>query len=253
MLTQEQLKLFHDQGYLIVENILTQLDVEKSRAALAQLASAPPGAENDGKPSANYLKAIHDLPQRPGLLGVVLRYRPLLQLVEQLVGGPVQTTGGLLIAKGPESNWDIPWHQDTGIYVAAIPPGEPEDIRDGLPVFTTKHLELHRNATCRLALDPALADSGGLYVLPGSHDKNLGQGENLAKRIAGETGVLAPQPLGSALFYKPLILHRSEKMAVPGFRRILHLSYGPMDLCLPGAQIYPWFQPRPLTPVAELP
>lgn len=252
MLTRERIRLFHDQGYLVVENVLTKAEVEILREALVQLALASPGVGKGGEPSTNYLKAVHDLPQRPGPLGCVLRYRPVLQLAEHLVGGPVQTTGGLLIAKDPESNWDIPWHQDTGIYVAATPPGEPEDIRDGLPVYTTKHLELSSNVTCRLALDPALADSGGLYVLPGSHQKNLGQGADFKERIVGETGVLAPQPLGSALFYRPLILHRSEKMAVPGFRRILHLSYGPMDLRLPGAQIYPWSQPCPLTPVDEL-
>ncbi|MBI2506352.1 MAG: phytanoyl-CoA dioxygenase family protein [Candidatus Latescibacteria bacterium] len=176
----------------------------------------------------------------------------MLALVEQLIGSPVRVTGGLLLDKDPQHNWEVPWHQDTGIYVAETPPGEKDDVRGGLPVYSTRGLELAGDVTCRLALDPALVDSGGLYVLPGTHREHLGK--TVAERFGSEKGVSAPQPIGSALSYNPLILHRSEKMtSAQQHRRILHLSWGPADLRLPdGAQIYPWPQPCPLTPVEAL-
>ncbi len=252
MLTKEQLTRFRDQGYLVVEEVITQAEVEVLRNAITQLGLSRHPGDVGLSHAGNYLTVIHDLAKRPGPLGRIIQYRPVLELVEQLIGGPARVTGGLLLDKDPEHNWEIPWHQDTGIYVEKIPPGEPEDVRGGLPVYSTKGMELAGDLTCRLALDPAMGDSGGLYVLPGTHREHLGKG--VAQRFGSEKGVLAPQQTGSALFYNPLILHRSERMtSSQGHRRILHLSWGPADLKLPdGAEIYPWPQPCPLTPVGEL-
>ncbi|MBI2506351.1 MAG: hypothetical protein HYW07_24310 [Candidatus Latescibacteria bacterium] len=36
--------------------------------------------------SDNYLTIIHDLPKRPGPLGHINQYRPVLELVQQLIG-----------------------------------------------------------------------------------------------------------------------------------------------------------------------
>ncbi len=250
MLTQEQIGQFHDQGYLLVENVISADEVEILRAAIDELGLSYQPEDSGLSRSSNYLTVIHDLPNRPGPLARIVQYGPVLRLVEQLIGRRVRVTGGLLLDKDPEHNWEIPWHQDTGIYVAVNPQGEPEDVRGGLPVYTTKGLELAGDLTCRLALDPAKGESGGLYVLPTTHREHLGN--KVAERFASEKGVLVPQPVGSALFYAPLILHRSEKMTTSGHRRILHLSWGPADLVLPGAQIYPWPQPCPLTPLEAL-
>lgn len=251
-LTQEQRAHFRDQGYLVVENVITQAEAEVLRSAIEQLGLSRHPGDIGLSASDNYLTVIHDLPKRSGALARIIQYRPVLSLVEQLLGYPVRVTGGLLLDKDPQHNWEIPWHQDTGIYVEKIPPGEPEDVRGGLPVYSTRGLELAGDITCRLALDPAGAESGGLYVLPGTHRQHLGK--DVAARFGSEKGVLAPQQTGSALFYTPLVLHRSEKMSsAQNHRRILHLSWGPADLKLPdGAQLYPWPQPFPLTPVEEL-
>jgi ectoine hydroxylase-related dioxygenase (phytanoyl-CoA dioxygenase family) len=252
MLTQEQVHHFCDHGYLVVENVLTEEEVETLRGAVEQIERKNDREDISIKWSHHYASTIFNLPMRPGPLSRVLQYRPVLSLIEQLVGEKVRVTGGLLLDKDPQNNWDIGWHQDTGIYVAAIPPGEPEDIRGGFPVYRTKGLELSRTVTCRIALDPSTAESGGLYVLPGSHRTNLGKGEDVKRRFAHEKGVLAYQLPGSALFYCPLTLHRSEKMTVQERRRILHLKYSPADTQLPGVELYPWPQPCPLVPLDTL-
>jgi ectoine hydroxylase-related dioxygenase (phytanoyl-CoA dioxygenase family) len=113
-------------------------------------------------------------------------------------------------------------------------------------------MELKNNVICRIALDGATADNGGLYVLPRSHRENYGGNENILARFADQKGQIASQPPGSALFYRPLLLHRSEKSRSDKRRRILHLSFGPADLTLPGAELYPWPQPIPLSPLDDL-
>jgi ectoine hydroxylase-related dioxygenase (phytanoyl-CoA dioxygenase family) len=253
-LTQEQIAHFRDQGYLLVENVITLAQAELLRAAIEQLNLARHPGDQGLSTADNYLTVIHDLPKRPGPLGRIIQYRPVLEMVQQLIGEQVRVTGGLLLDKDPRHNWEVPWHRDTGIYVEKIPPGEKDDVRGGLPVYSTRGLELIGDVTCRLALDPALPDSGGLYVLPGTHRQHLGDNKNVAALHGNNKGVSAPQSIGSALFYNPLTLHRSEKMtASQQHRRILHLSWGPADLRLPdGAEVYPWPQPCPLTPVDAL-
>ncbi|MBI2191264.1 MAG: phytanoyl-CoA dioxygenase family protein [Planctomycetes bacterium] len=252
MLTPEQVHFFRERGYLVVENVVSPTEVQVLREALGTL-------ERDGDRkdvalswSGEYLSLIRDVPRRRGPLARLLQHPRLLGLVEQLVGGRVRVTGGLMMDKPPGGDWEIGWHQDSGIYVAQIPPGEPEDIRGGIPVLRTKGLELRRNVSARVALDPATAETGALYVVPGSHRENLGKGDHVKERFASEKGVIAHQLAGSVLFYCPLTLHRSEKMTAPGRRRILHLQYGPLDLTLPGAELFPWTQPCPLTPLAGL-
>lgn len=252
MLTQPQLDHFRDQGYLVVEGVLTTAEIEVLKEAVARLEQEGDRQDLSLKWSKENLTTILDLPVRAGSLSRLLQYRPVLSLVEQLAGAPLRVAGGLLLDKDPENNWEIGWHQDTGICVAAIPPGKPEDIRGGRPFYRTKGLELARDVACRIALDPATAESGGLYLLPGSHRANLGSGDHVKQRFAAEQGIPAQQAPGSALCYCPLTLHRSEKMALPGRRRILHLRYSLADLKLPGAVPYPWPQPCPVTPLDSL-
>lgn len=251
-LTPDQVEQFNEQGYVVVENVLDDGTVDTLRAALDELETRPEDDESVSR-GGGHIVTVHGLPLQPGPLSRVLQFRPVLEIIEQLVAAPVQITGGVLLDKHPEHNWDIGWHSDNGIYVHTIPQGSPEDIRGGLPVYSTLEMEMARNVSCRIALDPAARDSGGLWVLPKSHLTNHGSDdEDTKKQLAEQKGVLAAQTPGSALCFRPLLLHRTEKMIASGRRRILHLQYGPNDLQLPGTETYHWPQPRPMTPVDDL-
>lgn len=248
-LTQQQLQQFFEQGWVVVDDVLDAAALSTLRDALDELEARPEDDECISR-GGGHITTIHGLPLQQGPLSRVLQYRPVVELLEHLHEGPIQITGGVLLDKHPDHNWDIGWHPDNGIYVHQIPEGAPQDIRGGLPVYSTLGMELARNVSCRLALDPADADSGGLWVLPKSHLQNHKDG---AKELfAAETGVLAAQKPGSALCFRPLLLHRTEKMVAAGRRRILHLQYGPNDLQLPGTETYHWPLPRPLQPLDEL-
>lgn len=220
-LTPEQLAQFHDEGYVVVDNVLDEGALDTLRATLDHLEARDTDHESISR-GGGHIVTIHGLPLQQGPLSRVLQYRPVVELLERLSAAPIQITGGVLLDKHPEHNWDIGWHPDNGIYVHTIPEGAPQDIRA-------------RNVSCRLALDPAGIDSGGLH--------NHGRAGDAKERFAAEKGVLAAQSPGSALCFRPLLLHRTEKMTAPGRRRILHL---------PGTETYHWPLPRPLVAVDDL-
>ena len=237
---------------MVVEDLVPSSVVETLISAVDEIEQRGDRKDISLSWTEDMITTMMNVPAREGALGRYIRYRPVLELAEKLVGGPARVTGGLLLDKNWENNFDIGWHHDSGEFVAAIPPGEPEDIRNGMPVLRTHGLELAQNVTVRLALEPSTAETGGLYLLPGSHKKNLGKGDPVKEMFKHLEGELAHQPAGSVLFYRPLTLHRSEKRTRPGRRRILHIKYGPVDLQLPGAEPYPWPHPCPLTPVDSL-
>ena len=247
MLSNDQVSQFHDEGYVLIDRVLAAEDVALLIDALETIERTDePGSGGYGW-AGNRVTTIHTIPLQPGPLSRVVSYGPLVRIVEQLVGAPVRVTGGLLMDKDPNHNWGIGWHQDNGIYVDRIPHGEPNDVRGGLPVLSTKAMELARNVTCRLAIDPSTPENGGLYVLPRSHRTNLHGPDKPFDRFAGERGIAVRQAPGSLLCYAPLLLHRSEKSESPtSRRRVLHLQYGPADLALPGTNCYNFPQPVPL-------
>lgn len=248
-LTPEQLQQFNDEGWVVVDDVLDAAALDILRGALDELEARDEDDESVSR-GGGHITTIHGLPLLSGPLAAVLQYRPVVELLERLHEGPIQITGGVLLDKNPDHNWDIGWHPDNGIYVHTIPEGAPQDIRGGLPVYSTLGMELARNVSCRLALDPAGADSGGLWVLPKSHLQN--HTDKAKERFGGEKGVLAAQKAGSALCFRPLLLHRTDKTASAARRRILHLQYGPDDLQLPGTETYHWPLPRPLRPLDRL-
>lgn len=247
MLSNEQLTQFHDEGYVLIDGVLTPDEVAMLIDALEAIERTDePGSGGYGW-AGHRVTTIHNIPLQPAPLSSIVSYRPIVRIVEQLIGAPVRVTGGLLMDKDPNHNWGIGWHQDNGIYIDCIPPGEPQDVRGGLPVLSTKAMELERNVTCRLALDASTPENGGLYVLPRSHRTNLQGPDKPFERFAPEKGIGVRQTPGSVLCYAPLLLHRSEKSESPtSRRRVLHLQYGPADLKLPGANCYNFPQPVPL-------
>ena len=177
-------------------------------------------------------------------------FRPILARVEQLIGGPAQCTGGEMLDKaavapkdhpgtavaGHRGNWDIQWHQDTGIYVDALSPEDPprHRLEGPPPVYNTTNNELSRNVSVRVALDDQPAVKGPLCVYPASHTQHHDR-EQWRKQYSDDHGVMIEQASGDVLFYRPLTMHRSDRVAdgTPGQRRTLYLHFGPLDLRLP--------------------
>ena len=250
MVTKAEREQFWREGYLVVPNVLTPPEIEAGRAAVeaVERTGAPDDIELSWREQFLYL--IWHLPGRSDVLGRYPRHAKVLAVLEALMGEPAAVIGGFMIDKPPTDNWAIPWHQDTGVWVDQLPPGAPEDIRGGHPVVKTEREELAPCITVRLSLDDAIEETGGMWVLPGSHVRNLGPKGR--QEVEHEVGVPASLPAGGALFYVPLLFHRSEPSARGGRRRIVQISYHPRSYQLPFAGWYPWGLPDPLAPLPLL-
>jgi len=250
MVTAEQIDAFGHEGFVVLRGLFDARAVSTLVDAVERIEQSGDHDAAGVNWSGERVTTIQNIPLQPAPLGLSLQYPALVEAAIQLVGGPIRVTGGLLMDKDPQHNWAIGWHQDNGIYVSAIPAGERDDVRGGLPVYSTQGMELAWNVTCRVALDASTPENGGLFVLPGSHLENRWPFKTMKADFADEPGVGVVQQPGDVLCYAPLLMHRSEKSIATSRRRVIHLQYGPSDLALPGTTCYPFPQPTPLTSVA---
>jgi hypothetical protein len=154
----------------------------------------------------------------------------LRSIVEPVLGPEAFPVRGLFFDKTASANWNLPWHQDLTIAVAARRPVAgfgPWTIKGGIVhAFAPADL-LARMITIRIHLDDCLAESGPLRVLPGSH----AAGRLDAAAVAGWIGrardraVDCVVPAGGAVVMRPLLLHASAAATGSGHRRVIHVEY----------------------------
>jgi hypothetical protein len=166
MRNPRQIAQFKEDGYLVAPDLLGPAEIEIVLKAIAALENKNDRETKAITWSADRITMILGLALHSDL-SRIYQYRPVLTCIEALIGVPVRVVGGILIDKDPLNNWDIGWHQDAGIssqakeivdfsplvhrratlqiflpyylYVSALPPGAPEDIRGGMPVLTVNN------------------------------------------------------------------------------------------------------------------
>lgn len=272
-LTAQQLEHMEKQGFVVLPSLVPPSIVNLVLECVDKIQAESTAGFTSGWPR------FADSSPEYSVVAQMYSFRPILARVEQLIGGPAQCTGGEMLDKaavtpkdhlgtavaGHTGNWDIQWHQDTGIYVNALSPKDPprHHLEDPPPVYSTTNNELARNVSVRVALDDQPAAKGPLCVYPASHMQHYDR-EQWRQQYSDDRGVMIEQAAGDVLFYRPLTMHRSDRVAdgTPGQRRTLYLHFGPLDLRLPigiiGAEtvLYseqsPWAHctslPIPLTP-----
>jgi phytanoyl-CoA hydroxylase len=155
-LSEEQVKRYHEDGYLAVRGVFTADEVaglrrvtdefvEKSRAVShhTDVFDLEPGHSAE-QPRLRRLKTPHR--QHPAYDGA-LRNTRLLDLLGQLIGPGIRHLNTKLNLKSPEFGSPVEWHQDWAFY--------PHTNDDVLAVG--------------LAIDDMLLENGCLMVVPGSH------------------------------------------------------------------------------------
>jgi ectoine hydroxylase-related dioxygenase (phytanoyl-CoA dioxygenase family) len=167
---------------------------------------------------------------------VVKLARTLFPMAAMLIGSDACAVRGIFFDKTPGANWPVAWHQDLTLAVAArrnIPGWTNWSIKAGVHHVQPPPEFLDRMVTLRLQLDDCGADNGPLKVLRGTHRL----GRIPATRIVPLRGEIAEHictaPAGSALAFKPLLLHASSPAKAPRHRRVIHLEYAPEDLLPP--------------------
>ena len=156
MLRQEQIDFYHEQGWLGVEDVLSQEDVESLRKVTQEFVEKSrsvtvsdnvfdlePG-HSSAEPRLRRLKdpiSLHPLYDR------IMHNENIIAIVSQLIGPNIRQNGTKLNLKSPGFGSPVEWHQDWSFY--------PHTNDDLLAVG--------------ICIDDMSLANGCLLVVPGSH------------------------------------------------------------------------------------
>lgn len=207
-LSDEQVRFFHEQGYLSGIRILNDEQVERLRTELQELFDPKhPGNElfhefhsnESPDPSRVLFHALGAWRIKPGFHDLL--WHPAFTMpASQLLDGAVRFWHDQLFCKPAQHGGVVAWHQDYSYWTRTEP---------------MAHL------TCWIGLDDATRDNGCLHYVPGSHRWELLPITGLAGDMDAIQTVLTPEqrakfkPVaielkkGEAAFHHPLMVHGS--------------------------------------------
>ena len=222
-LSDEQLRFFHENGYLCGVRILSDDQVEQLRGELQELFDpAHPGnalfhefhSNESPDPSRVLFHALGAWRIKPGFHDLL--WHPAFTVpASQLLAGGVRFWHDQLFCKPAQHGGVVAWHQDYSYWTRTKP---------------MAHL------TCWIALDDATRDNGCLQYVPGSHRWELLPITGLAGDMDAIQTVLSDEqkrqfkPVavelkqGYASFHHPLMVHGSYANSTDRPRRATVLN-----------------------------
>jgi ectoine hydroxylase-related dioxygenase (phytanoyl-CoA dioxygenase family) len=155
VLNEEQLKQYHEQGYVVLENLFQAEEMDRIRSIIDDLDEEhEQQLKEKGKSFIsipNQINFTSNLNFKRSELQQFIADDRFVRLTTSILGPDIRLYWDQSVYKRPEANRDFPWHQDNG-YV----PTE--------PVHYT---------TCWLALEDASVENGCIWVQPGTHHKGF--------------------------------------------------------------------------------
>ena len=224
VLTAEQLQFFEENGYVAGVRILSEQQVERLRAELAELVQP----DHDGAdlwheyhsnestdPNTVLFHALGAWRTRPGFHDLLWHPR-FVAAARQLLRGPVRFWHDQLFCKPARHGGVVAWHQDYSYWTRTQP---------------LAHL------TCWIGLDESTRENGCLQYIPGSHRWNLlpitglaGDMDAIREVLSDEQWDRFQRPVaiemqpGEAAFHHPLLVHGSYANRTDGPRRAAVLN-----------------------------
>lgn len=217
-LDDEQVRFFHEYGYLSGIRILSEEQVERLRTELQELFDPKhPGnnlfheyhSNESPDPSRVLFHALGAWRIKPGFHDLL--WNPAFTVpASQLLDGAVRFWHDQLFCKPAQHGGVVAWHQDYSYWTRTEP---------------MAHL------TCWIGLDDATRDNGCLHYVPGSHRWELLPITGLAGDMNAIQSVLTPEqkekfrPVaielkkGEAAFHHPLMIHGSYENRTDRQRR----------------------------------
>jgi phytanoyl-CoA hydroxylase len=204
MLTTEQLAFYHDNGYLLVQGLLSREEAEALRRECHQLAerlatkyNTDPtwgSARELGGAKATSLVHCHDVQFQSAAFSKLLVDDRLTSVAAAIIGSEnVQLHHTKMFIKPPEKGSPFPLHQD-------------------YPFFPH---ERHSMIAAILHFDDAPLEKGCVRVVPGSHKLGpiphdaAGSWHLPFEQYPLESSVPCPARAGDALFFSYLTIHGS--------------------------------------------
>ncbi|TLS49192.1 phytanoyl-CoA dioxygenase family protein [Paenibacillus antri] len=214
---------FWEQGYLVVENALSEDEVREASEAIDDILSgASQGSKIQFVKPRSELHTMDDVikaarkiyeyaDHEPRLRSIVLHAK-LLAALERLFGEAPKPVQDQALLKPPSGGAEKPWHQDMAYGPLAYD-------KSVVGVW--------------IALDPAELDNGCMHVIPYSHRE--GGAPHYAVRdwqlcdasVRVDRDVAVPLAPGGALFFSGLLHHGTPPNFSSKRRRALQIHYAP--------------------------
>lgn len=226
MLDESQIGFYQENGYLVVENLLGQKELDEIRGVIAKLrlqAAHLTGSDARFDVASGHsaatpkLRRVKDPVLQDPVFDRLMRSDKLLDIVAPLVGGSVRFDHSKLNFKPAGGKAGIEWHQDWAFY--------PHTNDDLLAVG--------------VMIEDCVQENGPLQVIPGSHKGPLYdhhsagvfaggvQPEVLGSDLGRAVSLTAPA--GSISIHHVRTLHASGENRSDRERPLLLFSYAAVD------------------------
>ncbi|REE94609.1 ectoine hydroxylase-related dioxygenase (phytanoyl-CoA dioxygenase family) [Paenibacillus taihuensis] len=211
MLNAEQLKHYEEQGYVILENLFSNEEMDRIRSIIDVFDWEGEEALKVGSKGfnniPNQINFTCNLARRHENLEQFICDRRFVDLTTTVLGPDIRLYWDQSVYKRPEADRDFPWHQDNG-YV----PTDPVEYM-----------------TCWLALEDATLENGCIWIQPESHKKGFVEHKKTdigwQCYFGEDPGMPVPLRKGSMVIFNSLLFHRSTPNRSQGTRKAYVIQY----------------------------
>lgn len=219
-LTLEQKAFFEENGYLIVNNIISPEDLKKYQYLYNKFldGTIDTGKNRtdlgvglgDNKKGENITQIMWPSDFVPEVLNMSY-HQNALAIAKHLQGDDMAMDFDMLINKAPNTGTITPWHQDAAYWI---------------------NMPDKRAVSCWLALDKATIDNGCMWYVPGSHMLALrthhsagGKGSALMCDASEAEGIAIELEPGSCVLHHGATLHYSRGNSSNNQRRAYIINF----------------------------
>ncbi len=225
---EECIRRFKEEGYLIVENFLSQQEIEDALKEISDIiherlqgpriefAKLPTESQTPEERELSVRK-VHDYIEYARSLRKIAFHEGIHKVLELFFGEKPRLLDGMALLKPPHGGEEKPWHQDMA--------------------YATLNYR-KQIAGIWIALDEAGLDNGCMHVIPGSHTKG-GMPHHLVRhwqicdsQVDVASDVAVPLKPGGILFFSGLLLHGTPPNFSAKRRRSLQMRFAPESAAL---------------------
>lgn len=227
---EEHIRLFHEQGFLVVNDAFAIHDVQSAISGLLDLIDGKnpnfKGVQFEAKArdtldtlpreqKQDAIRKVHHYVDYDERLKAMSENPELLDVLKRVLGDIPELFQDIALLKPPFIGREKPWHQDNAFF--NLPP----------------------NATIAgvwIALDEAVPENGCMHIIPGSHHRgpvvhfNRRDWQICDTDVAVGEVVAVPLKPGGCLFFHGLLHHGTPPTQSAKRRRALQFHYKPACL-----------------------
>ena len=224
LLTDEELEAYADDGFVVVENLLSDEEVAGLQTRLRDYSHGGRSQEKirvwieprvergelSVKDPGDGIRKIDGLVESDELYNRLALHQNILGIMQQILGPDIKMWRNSLLLKPPDVGSQKGMHQDSPYW-----PIEPMDL-----------------CSCWFAIDDATPENGCMGALPGAHKLGPLPHVKVTDDFVVEEGhynfddmELVPVPAGGGLFFHSLLPHYTAPNHSEKWRRAIALSY----------------------------